>query len=153
LTPGVTTIVTTIRLREGRSLNWKCTEKSSGRFRCSVFEFRPYPGTPEWHRLMVNGRYSKKQLLDYQHVDVTQGGINTKLSTLARHHRQTDLRLCVRWFGGRTTGKNLMRLSCCTKVHLYLFALYSATHHLWSVHNSTVHSPIHVVYNRQHLGP
>ena len=58
---------------------WDCSEKNPGRFRCSVFEFRPYPGTLEWHRLMATGRYSAKQLLEYQHIDLTQGGLNTKL--------------------------------------------------------------------------
>jgi anaerobic magnesium-protoporphyrin IX monomethyl ester cyclase len=28
---------------------WGITDGQPGRFRASVFEFRPYPGTPEWH--------------------------------------------------------------------------------------------------------
>ena len=31
-----------------------------GRFRASVFEFRPYPGTPDWHRLLATGRYTRR---------------------------------------------------------------------------------------------
>jgi anaerobic magnesium-protoporphyrin IX monomethyl ester cyclase len=53
---------------------WEDTENTPGRFRCSVFEFRPYPGTPEWHRLITTGRYSSDQLLNYQHVDQTENG-------------------------------------------------------------------------------
>ena len=58
---------------------WESTENSAGRFRCSVFEFRPYPGTPEWDRLIATGRYSKEQLLNYQHIDCTDGGRNVQL--------------------------------------------------------------------------
>jgi len=58
---------------------WDSTENDPGRFRCSVFEFRPYPGTPEWHRLMATGRYSVDQLLNYEHVDLTAGGHNVML--------------------------------------------------------------------------
>jgi radical SAM superfamily enzyme YgiQ (UPF0313 family) len=58
---------------------WNVTERDPGRFRCSVFEFRPYPGTPEWHRLVNTGRYSTQQLLNYEHVDLTDGGRNAML--------------------------------------------------------------------------
>ena len=30
---------------------WTIADGSGGSFRASVFEFRPYPGTPEWHRI------------------------------------------------------------------------------------------------------
>lgn len=53
---------------------WAIADATGGSFRASVFEFRPYPGTPEWHRLMATGRYSAEQLSDYQHVDLTSGG-------------------------------------------------------------------------------
>jgi anaerobic magnesium-protoporphyrin IX monomethyl ester cyclase len=29
---------------------WETADDAAGDFRASVFEFRPYPGTPEWHR-------------------------------------------------------------------------------------------------------
>jgi radical SAM superfamily enzyme YgiQ (UPF0313 family) len=58
---------------------WAATKNDPGRFRCSVFEFRPYPGTPEWNRLITTGRYSTEQLLNYEHVDVTENGRNTML--------------------------------------------------------------------------
>jgi len=61
---------------------WDSTEKSPGTFRCSVFEFRPYPGTPEWHRLIASGKYTKQQLLNYEHVDCTENG--NKLELLER---------------------------------------------------------------------
>jgi hypothetical protein len=44
-----------------------------GSFRCSAFEFRPYPGTPEWHRLIASG-YTAADLLRYEHADLTSGG-------------------------------------------------------------------------------
>jgi anaerobic magnesium-protoporphyrin IX monomethyl ester cyclase len=53
---------------------WDIADHALGEFRASVFEFRPYPGTPDWHRLMSSGRYTAEQLLDYEHIDLTQAG-------------------------------------------------------------------------------
>lgn len=53
---------------------WALTDWLPGKFRASVFEFRPYPGTPEWTRLMSTGRYTPAQLLAYGAVDLTSGG-------------------------------------------------------------------------------
>jgi anaerobic magnesium-protoporphyrin IX monomethyl ester cyclase len=55
---------------------WDVADDQPGRFRASVFEFRPYPGTPEWHRLLATGRYQPQQLLDYTAVDLTAGGLD-----------------------------------------------------------------------------
>ncbi|MDE1675207.1 hypothetical protein [Nocardia gipuzkoensis] len=55
---------------------WNATDQLPGSFRASVFEFRPYPGTPEWTRLMATGRYTPQQLLDYSPVDLTAGGVD-----------------------------------------------------------------------------
>lgn len=55
---------------------WDATDHLTGTFRASVFEFRPYPGTPEWTRLMATGRYTPQQLLDYTPVDLTAGGVD-----------------------------------------------------------------------------
>jgi anaerobic magnesium-protoporphyrin IX monomethyl ester cyclase len=55
---------------------WDIAEEWPGRFRASVFEFRPYPGTPEWQRLIATGNYVPKQLLDYTAVDLTEGGVD-----------------------------------------------------------------------------
>ena len=55
---------------------WRIAEAQPGSFRASVFEFRPYPGTPEWQRLLATGRYEPKQLLDYTAVDLTRGGLD-----------------------------------------------------------------------------
>ncbi len=55
---------------------WNTTDRLPGRFRASVFEFRPYPGTPEWTRLMATGRYTPEQLLAYSTVDLTSGGVD-----------------------------------------------------------------------------
>jgi radical SAM superfamily enzyme YgiQ (UPF0313 family) len=55
---------------------WDVAEDHPGCFRASVFEFRPYPGTPEWDRLLKTGRYEPKQLLAYTAVDLTTGGVD-----------------------------------------------------------------------------
>lgn len=56
--------------------SWDVTDRLPGRFRASVFEFRPYPGTPEWHQLMATGSYDAAELLDYSAVDLTAGGLD-----------------------------------------------------------------------------
>lgn len=55
---------------------WRRTERHPGRFRASVFEFRPYPGTPEWDRLIRTGPFTAPQLLDYTAVDLTGSGLD-----------------------------------------------------------------------------
>jgi radical SAM superfamily enzyme YgiQ (UPF0313 family) len=55
---------------------WEVADARSGNFRASVFEFRPYPGTPEWDRLLATGRYQPSQLLAYTAVDLTDGGLD-----------------------------------------------------------------------------
>ncbi|WIN00072.1 radical SAM protein [Actinoplanes oblitus] len=55
---------------------WELTDHQPGRFRASVFEFRPYPGTPEWNRLMATKRYTTAQLLAYGAVDLTNAGVD-----------------------------------------------------------------------------
>src|SRR6185295_8867042 len=52
---------------------WATTAQAPGAFRCSAFEFRPYPGTPEWHRLIASG-HNPGELLRYEHADLTGGG-------------------------------------------------------------------------------
>lgn len=54
---------------------WATTEGRAGSFRASVFEFRPYPGTPEWRRLMQTGEYTMDQLRAYSAVDLTDAGL------------------------------------------------------------------------------
>lgn len=49
---------------------WDVADPHPGTFRASVFQFRPYPGTPEWGRLMATGRYTAEQLLNYAPVDL-----------------------------------------------------------------------------------
>jgi hypothetical protein len=33
---------------------WEVTDPLPGRFRASAFEYRPCPGTPDWHRLLYS---------------------------------------------------------------------------------------------------
>lgn len=55
---------------------WAVSDRHDARFRASVFEFRPYPGTPEWTRLLQTGRFTPAQLTDYAVVDLTDGGLD-----------------------------------------------------------------------------
>ncbi|TDD61337.1 B12-binding domain-containing radical SAM protein [Actinomadura rubrisoli] len=55
---------------------WDLTDPLPGRFRASVFEFRPYPGTPEWDRLIATGRYHPEQLMNYAAVDLSDAGVD-----------------------------------------------------------------------------
>ncbi|MCS3929008.1 radical SAM superfamily enzyme YgiQ (UPF0313 family) [Bradyrhizobium elkanii] len=43
---------------------WDLTDGMPGRFRCSAFEYRPYPGTPDWQRL-VDAGHLPEAMLDY----------------------------------------------------------------------------------------
>ena len=53
---------------------WDIADANPGTFRCSAFEFRPYPGTPEWNRLIATNRYHEEDLLRYESVDLTEDG-------------------------------------------------------------------------------
>ncbi|MGH3672639.1 MAG: radical SAM protein [Pseudonocardiaceae bacterium] len=55
------------------------TDPLPGRFRASAFEYRPYPGTPDWHQLMATGRYTAEQLLNYSAVDLTSAGVDESM--------------------------------------------------------------------------
>lgn len=54
------------------------TEALPGRFRCSAFEYRPYPGTPDWGRLLDAG-YDEALMLDYE-PDMREDLFNTEIS-------------------------------------------------------------------------
>ncbi|SKI12421.1 B12-binding domain-containing radical SAM protein [Mycobacteroides abscessus] len=58
---------------------WELSDRLGGDFRASAFEYRPYPGTPDWTRLIATGNYTTEELLDYQPVDLTDGGINESM--------------------------------------------------------------------------
>jgi radical SAM superfamily enzyme YgiQ (UPF0313 family) len=58
---------------------WQLTDRQPGRFRASAFEYRPYPGTPDWHRLIATGRYTPAQLVSYSPVDLTSGGVDESM--------------------------------------------------------------------------
>ena len=52
---------------------WALSDRCEGSFRCSVFEFRPYPGTPEWDRLLNTGKYTEELLLSFDHENIEAG--------------------------------------------------------------------------------
>lgn len=58
---------------------WDITDALPGTFRASAFEYRPYPGTPDWARLMQTGRYTPEQLLNYTAVDLTADGVDESM--------------------------------------------------------------------------
>ncbi|MCG8915721.1 B12-binding domain-containing radical SAM protein [Actinokineospora sp. PR83] len=58
---------------------WDLTDSLPGDFRASAFEYRPYPATPDWHRLMRTGRYTVRELLNYTAVDLTAGGVDESM--------------------------------------------------------------------------
>jgi anaerobic magnesium-protoporphyrin IX monomethyl ester cyclase len=55
---------------------WDLTDRLPGRFRASAFEYRPYPGTPDWNRLLATGKYTPDELLNYRTVDLTSDGLD-----------------------------------------------------------------------------
>ncbi|WP_455353435.1 B12-binding domain-containing radical SAM protein [Streptomyces sp. SYSU K217416] len=52
---------------------WELSDRSPGAFRASVFEFRPYPGSPIWDRLVKDGHDARK-MMAYDDVDLTDHG-------------------------------------------------------------------------------
>ncbi|KAB7845531.1 B12-binding domain-containing radical SAM protein [Streptomyces mobaraensis] len=57
---------------------WDLADRLPGRFRASVFEFRPYPGTPVWNELVAAG-HTPETLLAYSDVDLTDHGANESM--------------------------------------------------------------------------
>lgn len=55
---------------------WSIADENGGVFRASAFEFRPYPGTIDWNRLIQSGQYKEEDLLNYSPVDLTSGGVD-----------------------------------------------------------------------------
>lgn len=70
---------------------WSLSDGLPGRFRCSVFEYRPYPGTPDWERL-VKQEYDVSKLLTYSEVDLTDGGADPLLLDRDEFNFTTDLK-------------------------------------------------------------
>jgi radical SAM superfamily enzyme YgiQ (UPF0313 family) len=57
---------------------WDIADRNPGDIRASVFEFRPYPGTPVWTTL-VDAGHSPDELLAYGDVDLTQDGADESM--------------------------------------------------------------------------
>ncbi|MDJ0460427.1 radical SAM protein [Streptomyces sp. H27-C3] len=57
---------------------WELADRLPGSFRASVFEFRPYPGTPVWNDLVKAG-HAPEAMLDYNDVDLTEHGANESM--------------------------------------------------------------------------
>jgi radical SAM superfamily enzyme YgiQ (UPF0313 family) len=72
---------------------WDLADRLSGRFRASAFAYRPYPGTPDWHRLLATGRYTPNQLLNYSPVDLTGNGVDESLRERDEFNFSVNLQL------------------------------------------------------------
>lgn len=72
---------------------WDATDTLPGRFRASAFEYRPYPGTPDWHRLMATGRYTTADLLNYTAVDLTSDGTDESMRERDEFNFSVNLQL------------------------------------------------------------
>ncbi|MEV8568125.1 radical SAM protein [Streptomyces sp. NPDC051322] len=57
---------------------WNIADNSPGDIRASVFEFRPYPGTPVWQTLTEAG-HDPDTLLAYGDVDLTEDGADESM--------------------------------------------------------------------------
>lgn len=72
---------------------WELADPLPGQFRASAFEYRPYPGTPDWHRLMATGRYSAAQLMNYTAVDLTDAGVDESMRERDEFNFSVNLQL------------------------------------------------------------
>ena len=72
---------------------WELTDPLPGRFRASAFEYRPYPGTPDWQRLMSTGRYTTEQLLNYTAVDLIDLGADESMRERDEFNFSVNLQL------------------------------------------------------------
>jgi radical SAM superfamily enzyme YgiQ (UPF0313 family) len=68
-------------------------EPMPGRFRASAFEYRPYPGTPDWTRLLATGRYTPAELLNYSAVDLTGDGLDEAMRERDEFNFSVNLQL------------------------------------------------------------
>ncbi|MWA07690.1 B12-binding domain-containing radical SAM protein [Streptomyces sp. BA2] len=57
---------------------WEIADRNPGDLRASVFEFRPYPGTPVWQTLTEAG-HEPDALLAYGDVDLTDDGADESM--------------------------------------------------------------------------
>ncbi|QHY96162.1 hypothetical protein SSPS47_13660 [Streptomyces sp. S4.7] len=64
-------------MRHIRNL-WSIADANPGDVRASVFEFRPYPGTPVWKTLTDAG-HDPDKLLAYGDVDLTADGADESM--------------------------------------------------------------------------
>lgn len=72
---------------------WDITDPMPGRFRASAFEYRPYPGTPDWDRLLSTGRYTAPQLTNYTAVDLTGDGLDEAMRERDEFNFSVNLQL------------------------------------------------------------
>ncbi len=75
--PGETRDDLAATVRHIRNL-WEIADQNPGELRTSVFEFRPYPGTPVWTTL-TNAGHNPEALLAYGDVDLTADGADESM--------------------------------------------------------------------------
>lgn len=93
--PGETHEDIEATVRHIRNL-WAIADSNPGDVRASVFEFRPYPGTPVWTTLTDAG-HKPDELLAYGDIDLTEDGADesmrqrdSTLATLTREQHQRN---------------------------------------------------------------
>ncbi|MEU1037880.1 B12-binding domain-containing radical SAM protein [Streptomyces sp. NPDC005551] len=57
---------------------WRIADNAPGDVRASVFEFRPYPGTPVW-KTLIDAGHEPDTLLAYSDVDLTGNGADESM--------------------------------------------------------------------------
>ncbi|MEU3855507.1 radical SAM protein [Streptomyces sp. NPDC029554] len=75
--PGETQADLNATVRHIRNL-WALSDQHSGDVRASVFEFRPYPGTPIW-KTLIDAGHEPDTLLAYGDVDLTGNGADESM--------------------------------------------------------------------------
>ncbi|MFD9872448.1 B12-binding domain-containing radical SAM protein [Streptomyces niveus] len=75
--PGETHEDLRATVRHIRNL-WRIADANPGDVRASVFEFRPYPGTPVW-KTLTDGGHDPDKLLTYGDVDLTADGADESM--------------------------------------------------------------------------
>ncbi|WP_208630342.1 B12-binding domain-containing radical SAM protein [Amycolatopsis kentuckyensis] len=92
--PSETREETDATVRLVKELWTMADEIEGGTFRASVFEYRPYPGTLDWQRLVAEGKYRREELLAYTAVDLTSDGSDESMRARDEFNFSVNLQFC-----------------------------------------------------------
>lgn len=71
---------------------WSFADSLKGNFRASTFEFRPYPGTIDWKRLLCKG-FTPEELSNYTAIDLTDRGTRSSMLDRDEFNFSTNLQI------------------------------------------------------------